>query len=218
MQNSWRPTFGPEDCHIEDDVPVFDGYFKMYRLKLRHRRFKGGEIEIQRELFRRGNAVCVLLYDPHRDAVVMVEQFRVGALDASQGPWLLELVAGISEPGESAVDVAVRESDEEAGLAISGVHPISRFLPSPGACDEWIDLMFACVDAAQAQGVHGLPDEGEDIKVQVIDAEAAFELVRNGRINSGPAIIGLQWLELNRARIRGETRSEALSEEIVSTK
>lgn len=204
MDKRWRPTFGPEDWQVNEDLPVFNGYFKMYRLKLRHRRFLGGEIEIQRELFRRGNAVCVLLYDPHRDAVVLVEQFRVGALEAPQGPWLLELVAGIVEPGETAVDVAVRESDEEAGLAISGVRPISRFLPSPGACDEWIDLVFACVDAAEAEGVHGLPDEGEDIKVQVIDAEVAFELVRDGRINSGPAIIGLQWLELNRARIRSE--------------
>ncbi|MBV1788951.1 NUDIX domain-containing protein [Marinobacterium sp. D7] len=204
MDKGWRPTFGPEHWQVDEDLPVFNGYFKMYRLKLRHRSFLGGEIEIRRELFRRGNAVCVLLYDPHRDAVVLVEQFRVGALEAPQGPWLLELVAGIVEPGETAVDVAVRESDEEAGLAITGVRPISRFLPSPGACDEWIDLMFACVDAAEAEGVHGLPDEGEDIKVQVIDAEVAFELVRDGRINSGPAIIGLQWLELNRARIRTE--------------
>jgi len=204
MLNNWQPTFGPEDYRVKEDLRVFDGYFKMYRLHLIHRRFQGGEVEIRRELFRRGNAVCVLLYDPRRDAVVLVEQFRVGALEAPDGPWLLELVAGIVEPGETAVDVAVRESDEEAGLAISGVRPISRFLPSPGACDEWIDLMFACVDAADAEGVHGLPEEGEDIKVQVIDAEAAFELVRNGRINSGPAIIGLQWLELNRPWIRNE--------------
>ncbi|KEA64933.1 ADP-ribose pyrophosphatase [Marinobacterium lacunae] len=207
MHKSWQPSFGPDDFRIDEDLRVFDGYFKMYRLKLVHRRFHGGEVSIQRELFRRGNAVCVLLYDPHQDAVVLVEQFRVGALEAPEGPWLLELVAGIVEPGETAVDVAVRESDEEAGLAISGVRPISRFLPSPGASDEWIDLMFACVDAREAEGVHGLPEEGEDIKVQVIDAEAAFELVRAGRINSGPAIIGLQWLELNRPRIRSEESS-----------
>ncbi|WP_027852978.1 NUDIX domain-containing protein [Marinobacterium litorale] len=204
MDRTWRPGFSDPDYRLDKEERVYDGYFKMDRLHLRHRRFQGGEVNIRRELFRRGNAVCVLLYDPHADAVILVEQFRVGALEAPEGPWLLELVAGIVEPGEAAADVAVRESDEEAGLAVTGVRPISRFLPSPGGCDEWIDLMFACVDSSQAQGVHGLPEEGEDIKVHVLAAEAAFELVRDGRINSGPAIIGLQWLELNRMKIRSE--------------
>ncbi|WP_432697460.1 NUDIX domain-containing protein [Marinobacterium sp. YM272] len=208
MQKPWQAEFGRDDYCIEDDSRVFDGYFKMHRLTLSHKRYQGGEVRITRELFRRGNAVCVLLYDPYKDAVVMVEQFRVGALDAPEGPWLLELVAGIVEPGESAADVAIRESDEEAGMKLGGVRKISRFLPSPGACDEWIDLMFACVDASDAQGVHGLPEEGEDIRVRVLAADEALELVRNGRINSGPAIIGLQWLELNRESIRNEELSE----------
>jgi len=202
MQQDWQPTFNADDYRLEADNCVYDGYFRMHRLTLSHRRFQGGEERIQRELFRRGNAVCVLLYDPLQDAVVMVEQFRAGALAAPQGPWLLELVAGIVEEGESAAEVATRESREEAGLEIRGVRPIHGFLPSPGGCDEWIDLMFACVDADKAQGVHGLPEEGEDIKVQVLAAESAFALVRQGRIHNAPAIIGLQWLELNRHRIR----------------
>jgi ADP-ribose pyrophosphatase len=210
MQHDWQPTFSHDDYRLDDDTCVYDGYFRMHRLTLSHRRFQGGDVSIRRELFRRGNAVCVLLYDPVRDAVVLVEQFRIGALTAAQGPWLLELVAGIVEPGETAADVAIRESDEEAGLKVRNVRPISRFLPSPGGCDEWIDLMFACVDADEAQGVHGLPEEGEDIKVQVLAADSAFELVRQGRINSAPAIIGLQWLELNRHAIQqqesGHTR------------
>lgn len=204
MQKPWQAEFSSDDYRVEDDKLVFDGYFKMYSLTLSHKRYRGGEVRITRELFRRGNAVCVLLYDPCRDAVVMVEQFRVGALDAPEGPWLLELVAGIVEHGESAADVAVRESDEEAGVQLDNVRKITRFLPSPGACDEWIDLMFACVDASKAQGVHGLAEEGEDIRVRVLATDEALELVRNGRINSGPAIIGLQWLELNRESIRNE--------------
>lgn len=209
MQQDWQPTFNADDYRLEDDSCVYDGYFRMHRLTLTHRRFQGGEVHIQRELFRRGSAVCVLLYDPRQDAVVMVEQFRVGALDAPEGPWLLELVAGIVEPGETAAEVASRESREEAGLEIRQVRPISRFLPSPGGCDEWIELMFACIDADQAQGVHGLPEEGEDIKVQVLAADRAFELVRQGRIHNAPAIIGLQWLELNRHSIRQQEAERA---------
>lgn len=204
MQKPWQAEFGKDDYRIEEDQRVFDGYFKMHRLTLSHQRYQGGEVRITREIFRRGNAVCVLLYDPRLDAVVMVEQFRIGALDASEGPWLLELVAGIVEEGESVEDVAIRESDEEAGIKLSSVRKITRFLPSPGACDEWIDLAFACVDAREVGGVHGLPEEGEDIRVRVLGADEALELVRNGRINSGPAIIGLQWLELNRAKLLNE--------------
>ena len=114
---------------------------------------------------------------------------------------MLEVVAGIVEPGESAEDVARREAVEEAGLRLSDVRPITRFLPSGGGCDEWIDLMYAEVDSSLAGGVHGLADEGEDIKVHVLSASEAFELVVSGKINSSPAIIGLQWLELNRSRL-----------------
>jgi len=125
----------------------------------------------------------------------------VGAL-AAESPWMLEVVAGIVEPGETAEDVARREAVEEAGLVLDQVRPITRYLPSGGGCDEWIDLMYAEVDSSVAQGLHGLADEGEDIKVHVLNAQEAFDLVVSGAINSSPAIIALQWLELNRNRLK----------------
>ena len=200
-ETSWNPAFLRADARIEREERVFDGFFKVDRLSIRHAQFEGGEIQIVRELFRRGNAVCVLLFDPARDTVVLVEQFRAGAL-AAESPWMLELVAGMVEPGESAEDVAIREADEEAGVELTNIQPITRYLPSGGGCDEWIDLLYAEVDSECAGGVHGLAHEGEDIKVHVIDATAAFELTRAGVVNSSPAIIGLQWLELNRGRLR----------------
>ena len=201
---SWEPSFRLQDARVTSAESAFEGYFRVDRLWIRHATFAGDSIEICREVFRRGNAVCVLLYDPIADAVVLVEQFRVGALSDRPGapsPWMLEVVAGIVEPGESAEDVARREAVEEAGLRLSDVRPITRFLPSGGGCDEWIDLMYAEVDSSLAGGVHGLADEGEDIKVHVLSASEAFELVVSGKINSSPAIIGLQWLELNRSRL-----------------
>jgi len=198
--SAWEPAFSASDADIIKSETAFQGYFRVDRLWVRHARFAGDSIEICREVFKRGNAVCVLLYDPIADAVVMVEQFRVGAL-AAQSPWMLEVVAGIVEPGESAEDVARREAVEEAGLQLDEVQAIIRYLPSGGGCDEWIDLMYAEVDSRDAAGIHGLADEGEDIKVHVIQANDAFKLVRTGAINSSPAIIGLQWLELNRNRL-----------------
>lgn len=197
---SWQPAFSSADADILESETSFRGYFRVDRLKIRHATFAGDSIEITRELFKRGNAVCVVLYDPKTDKVVLVEQFRVGAL-AAESPWMLEVVAGIVEPGETADDVARREAVEEAGLTLEQVQPIIRYLPSGGGCDEWIDLMYAEVDSCAATGLHGLADEGEDIKVHVLGAREAFELVAKGVINSSPAIIGLQWLELNREKL-----------------
>ena len=197
---AWKPAFSAQHADIVKSETAFQGYFRVDRLWVRHATFSGETIEICREVFKRGNAVCVLLYDPRVDTVVLVEQFRVGALGA-ESPWMLEVVAGIVESSETAEDVARREAIEEAGLQLDKIEPITRFLPSGGGCDEWIDLMYAEVDSTHAAGIHGLADEGEDIKVHVIPAEKAFGMVRTGAINSSPAIIGLQWLELNRSRL-----------------
>ncbi len=197
----WKPGFSRSDVSVDCEERVYDGYFKVDRLTLTHSRFEGDSIQITRELFRRGNAVCLLLFDPVKDRVVMIEQFRVGAL-AADSPWVIEVVAGMVEPGETSEDVAIREAQEEAGVSVSNIQRISRYLPSGGGCDEWIDLLYGEVDSDTADGIHGLESEGEDIRVHVLAAEDAFELVRLGVVNSSPAIIGLQWLELNRNRLK----------------
>lgn len=203
MSPVWQPAFQLTDVRLEQDEPLYQGFFRLHRLTLSHPCFEGGRVRIQRELLDRGDAVCVLLYDPKRDAVVLVEQFRAGALTKTDTPWLLELVAGIVEPGESAEDVARRESVEEAGVELAELIPITGYLPSPGGCDEWIELFCALIDAPESGGVFGLDEEGEDIKVHVIPAVDAFALVRQRVVNNAAAIIALQWLQLNHDRLKG---------------
>jgi len=184
---------------------AYTGFFKVDKCHIKHDLYQGGEVEIQRELFHRGDAVAVLLYDPAKDKVVMVEQFRVGALDDEQGPWLLEIVAGIVEENESIKDVARRECKEEAGLDVHSFETIHSFYSSPGACSERIFLMCGLVDSQLAEGVHGLDHEGEDIKVSVHDFEEINQLLATDRISSAIPIIALQWLCINRERLRIES-------------
>jgi len=200
----WQPTFGHDDVHIDDDHQAYKGFLNIHGLTLTHACFRGGSISVRRELLRRGDAAAVLLLDPIRDAVVLVEQFRVGALKAPDGPWLLELVAGIIEPGESAEEVAQRETLEEAGLEVHHLKHITRYLPSPGGCDEWLDLLCGYVDGSRAEGIHGLANEGEDIKVHLLSSKQAFELVNTGVINNAAAIIALQWLQLRHDEVLAE--------------
>ncbi len=190
------------DVEILEKTICFEGFFRLERYRLRHRLFNGDwSRPVQRELFERGHAAAVLPYDPMRDEVVLIEQFRVGAMTAPVGPWLLEIVAGIIEDNEVAEDVVKREGIEEAGCVITDLIPLYDYLVSPGGTTERIALFCGRVDATQADGVHGLSEEGEDIKVHVVTLDAALKLLKSGKINSASAIISLQWLALNQDNV-----------------
>jgi ADP-ribose pyrophosphatase len=189
---------------VLDKSVCYSGFFRMERYRLRHELFSGGwSPEIIRECLERGHAVAVLLYDPEQDRVVLLEQFRVGALEFPGGPWLLEIVAGIIDhPGETTEDVARRETVEESGCELLDLVPICHYLVSPGGTSESITLFCGRVDTAiVTSGVRGIASEHEDIRVHVVSRAEALDLLHAGRINSAAPIIALQWLELNRPKL-----------------
>ncbi|MCG7201356.1 NUDIX domain-containing protein [Marinobacter pelagius] len=195
--------FKDSDVRIEKRETVFQGFFRMDKLWLTHPRFDGRDMPVfTRELFIRGDATCVLPYDCERDEVVLLEQFRLGALGRSQSPWLLELVAGMNEEGESPEDVAQREGQEEAGLTFSRLDKICDYLVSPGGSTEMIHLYCGHISTRDAGGLYGMEHEHEDIQAHVFPAEEAIAMIHDGSINNAAAIIALQWLELNRSRLR----------------
>ena len=194
-----------ELVEIVETTKVYEGYFELDRHRLRHRRFAGNWTPVlSREVFERGHAVCLLPYDPDRDEVVLIEQFRIGAYCAGRDPWLIEVVAGIIEPGESAEEVARREAMEEADLTIGRLVDIGEILASPGGMSESFRLYCGEAWSAGAGGLHGLHDEGEDIKVHVMTRVEALDKLASGAIVSAPAVIALQWLALNHARLMEE--------------
>ncbi|APZ43079.1 NUDIX domain-containing protein [Acidihalobacter ferrooxydans] len=182
----------------------FQGFYRLKRYQVRHALFEGGMgAPIRRELLLRGNAAGVLPYDPVRDAVVLVEQFRIGAMNSPHGPWLTEIVAGLMEPGEQPEDVVRREAVEEAGCQLRELEHISTYYSSPGGSDERVSLFVGCVDSEGMGGIHGLAEEGENIRVSVRAAEEAFAQMAGGLIDNAMTIIALQWLQLHRERLRG---------------
>ena len=182
-------------------LTLFEKYFRLDEYSLSHELFGGGDSPVfTREIFERGSVVAVLPYDSERRKVVLIEQFRAGAIEDPDGPWLIESVAGVIEPGESTQQVASRECVEEAGCEIRQLEIISQYYVSPGGTSEHCSVYCGLVDSDGVAGIHGLADENEDIRVMVVDAEEAFAWVRSGRIRSSATIIALQWLELNQAR------------------
>lgn len=191
------------DFEVVDRVIGYQGHFRLERVSVRFRLYAGGWSHvIDREVFERGHAACVLLYDPDLDRVVLVEQFRAAAIDSPGGPWLIETVAGIIEPGETPDEVVRRETREEAGCEVGDLERIGEILVSAGGSSERLTLYCGRVDASTADGIHGLAEEGEDIRVVTMSADEAFAAVADGRIRVTNAVIPLQWLALNHNRLR----------------
>ncbi|MGD2053385.1 MAG: NUDIX domain-containing protein [Gammaproteobacteria bacterium] len=182
---------------------LYRGFFKLTGYELKHDLFEGGESPVlTRELLDRGHAVAVLPYDPVRDEIVLIEQFRIGAGNDPAGPWLIEIIAGLQEQDESEEEVIHREAQEEAGCEISNLIPVHHYYSSPGSSNEQIHIYFARTDTTELGGVHGIDDEGEDIRVHIVNSEQAFKWLDQGRIDSALPIIALQWFKLNRDAIR----------------
>ncbi|MBB3065521.1 NUDIX domain-containing protein [Limibacillus halophilus] len=177
----------------------FKGFFALAIFRLRHRRHDGGWTrEIEREVFLREPVVAVLPYDPVRNTILLLEQFRLPAHLIGQDAWQQEIIAGIVEEGENLEDVAVRECQEEAGFKPLALEKIMTYMPSQGACTEATTIFLAHMDDAGLGGVHGLEDEDEDILARVLPFDEAWAMLEEGRIQNSPAIIALQWLKLNR--------------------
>ena len=180
-------TFGKNDVEIIARETLYRGFFSLDLYRFRHRLFNGQmSHEVRREIFERGHAAVLLPFDPVRDEVVLIEQIRIAAYDTSETPWLLEMVAGMIEEGESVEDVARREAIEEAGLIVKRTKPVGE------------------VDATTASGIHGLADENEDIRVHVVSREQAYQWVEEGKIDNAASVIALQWLQLHHQALKNE--------------
>ncbi|GMG87892.1 NUDIX domain-containing protein [Biformimicrobium ophioploci] len=197
------PSYTGDDAEVLEKTVEFQGFFRIERLRVRHKLFAGGWSQpLERELFVRGPAVGVLLYDPQADLVGVVEQFRIGALEEAAGPWCLEVVAGMVDAGESLLDVAQRELAEETGLSAEHWESICSYLPSPGGTNEKMHLFCACTSLEGAGGLFGLDTEHEDIRFAVLPAQEVLDGLYGDALNNAASIICLQWLALNRGRLR----------------
>lgn len=195
--------YGREDVKLLSQRDLYKGFFRMTEYRFKHRLFEGGwSEEVKREVFERGNAGVLLAYDPKRDEVVLIEQIRIPAYETSEAPWLLEVVAGMVEQGESPEDVVRREAQEEAGVVVGRCEPIVSYLSSPGGTSERMHVYVGEVDATTAKGIHGLACENEDIRVHVVSREQAYRWVEEGVIDNAASVIALQWLQLHHIALR----------------
>ncbi len=184
---------------------VYDGFFNLDVLRLRHSLFRGGMSPVMsRELFLQRRAVAVLPFDPRRDVVVLIEQFRVGALDEGDSPWMLEGVAGLVEGDDTAEATAAREVEEECGLKLGRLEAVGIYASSPGATTERVHVFIGEVAAPENGGVYGMEHENEDILVHTVPYAEMLAMRAAGRIIAVNTVVPLQHLMLHRERLRRE--------------
>lgn len=195
----------PEDVAIADVTQPYARYFAIEEYRLRYRRFDGqASPEVTRAIFISGDAATVLPYDPVRDRVLLIEQFRTAPLArGDMQPWLLEAIAGRVDPAETPEEAVRREALEEAGLTLGPLHPVAGYYPSPGAKAEFLYSYVSTCDLPDGvAGLHGLAGEDEDIRGHLVPFDRLMDLARSGEINNAPLLLSVFWLDRERPRLR----------------
>ena len=192
----WKPRFKATDVVVSSSQRQTYAIFSVAEYAITHPTFSGGTQHVSRVCCERAPAVVVLPYDPIRDVVVMVEQFRVGAMAGE--PWLLECVAGMIDPHESPRQAAERELYEEVGLQGQNWRLIAEYYVSPGGSNEQVFLWQTEVDATQVRAFGGVADEQEDIQVHALPWITLQQALEQGQINNSASLIALQGLALSR--------------------
>ncbi len=192
-----QASYNDKDVEIQQREYLYQGFIQVEKVKLRHRLFASEHYiaPIQRELIARRPAAGVLLYNDRQQKFALIEQFRIGALDDLESPWQLEVIAGVLDGDESPEDCIRREALEESGCEMQALQQLFSFYPSAGACSEIFHLFVAEADLPEQGGVHGMPDEGENIQLHILDYADLPALFQAKRLKNAPVIMALQWLQ-----------------------
>jgi ADP-ribose pyrophosphatase len=203
--NALRGAIDPKAVAVTRNRQVYANFFAIEEYDLSFRRFDGAQSPvINRAAFVSGDAVTVLPYDPKRDRVLIVEQFRAGPFARGDvQPWQLEPIAGRIDPGETPQQAGRREAEEEAGLRLETLLPIANYYPSPGAKTEFLYSYLALTDLPDGTAIiGGEASEAEDIKGHLISFDALMQLVASGEATNAPLILSALWLQRERPRLR----------------
>lgn len=198
MNITKQASYNKNDAQVTAREYLFRGFVQVEKISLRHRLFESDTYTpvLQRELIKRPEAAGVLIYDDQQQKVALIEQYRVGALDDTDSPWQLEIIAGVLDGNESPETCVRREALEESGCTIHELQHLFTFYPSAGACSELFHLYAAEAVLPTEGGIFGMPDEGENIQLHLINYAEISTLLVNGRLKNAPVIMALQWLQM----------------------
>lgn len=193
------------DIEIIDQRRAYTGYFAVDEVDLRHALFDGTlSTTMARSYFIAGDAALVLPYDPVRDRVLVVEQFRMGPFGRGDPEiWHLEPIAGRVDPGEAPEHAARREAEEEAGLTLATLETVAHGYPSPGDSTGYYHIFVGVTDLPDGTaGIGGLVTEGENIRSRLISFDDFLAMAEAQALANTPLVLLAYWLAHHRSRLR----------------
>jgi len=198
---------GEKPVEVIESQTMYENFVRTERYVLRTRRFDGSWTEpYERHVMSTGatgHAVAVLLYEPERDVVMLVEQFRIiNYVNKESSAWNLEIVAGLIDQGETADNTARREVEEETGQMPLALEHISSYTSSPGVFTETLQIYIARISTTDGQTVHGLETEQENIRTHVMSVDDALKLADEGYITDGKTLFALNWFARKHSALR----------------
>jgi len=189
----------PVDVAVTPPEQLARGFRPFNRFRFR---FSDREAAPQtRDLLSSGASVAVLPLDPLRGEIILLRQFRLAAHLANGRGGLFEIVAGHVDGDERPAETARRECAEEIGCAPSRLIELFTYLTTPGLCDEQITLFLGIVDVTQIPERAGLAAEHEETFMVRVPVDRALDAAASGSLRSGPLLMALNWLALNRGRL-----------------
>ncbi|SDW48874.1 nudix-type nucleoside diphosphatase, YffH/AdpP family [Ruegeria halocynthiae] len=193
-----------QDVIVHHRKPAYVNYFGIDEIELQYRQYDGSMgPALHRSGLMQGSAVIVLPYDPVRDTVLLVEQFRapVFLIDDPE-PWMWEPVAGMIDPGETPEQAAHREAMEEAQISLRKLEYAGGAYSSSGSSTEYIYLYVGLADLTNTVDKGGLASEGEDIRSKILPFDDFMNMVDTHVFKDLPLLTLAHWLARSRQRLR----------------
>ncbi len=192
------------DVIVRQHTRAYIDYFGMEEIEVQHRLHDGAMSPVlHRTALMQGSAVVILPYDPVRDSVLLIEQFRppVFLID-DPAPWVWEPVAGMIDPGETPEQAAHREAMEEAGIALTRLDYAGGAYSSTGSSTEFVHLYVALCDLSSPVENGGVATEGEDIRCAVLPYADFIDRVDRHGYKNLQLLALAHWLARHRERLR----------------
>ena len=176
---------------------LYSGFFSLNKYEFIHEKHNGEwTSNVEREVFSGAHVSTLLPYDPIKKEIILIQQFRAGALSRYDENNLLEIVAGIIDEGENPEQTAVRECFEETGCEVKKIHPIQSYFPAPGSSESYYHLYLGEIQAFDGERIKGLEKENEDILVKSFKIDEVRQMLKEKKITNGLTLIALQWFFL----------------------
>lgn len=191
--------FEKAKAEIVNEKTLSDQWTRLTGFEIDYTDSRGEKHRLKREIYHRTPAACILLYDPKRETVVLVRQFRLPAQLVGEPAWMIEVPAGLLDGDEPEAAIR-REAMEETGFRIRDVRFLFKAMTSPGSVTEVIHCFAALIDTSDrvADG-GGLAEEHEDIEVMEVRLSDAMAMIERGEIYDAKTIMLMQWAVLNAA-------------------